>query len=725
MRSIPASLIVASLTGCVSMSSASLSGYRFGSLVQRDLAEFERRLAEDESAGDAGTDAWLQVAHAWSDLASCRLIAATQPSDHLARLVIQSLRLEQARRDRLIADEHQLQSEDVVRTWSNNLAEEDYFRRTAEPPSDAFILWLGESERWSDELAAATHVSSRCAARADAAQRSNLQELLTVEHRLARELVESASEFDAAVVATLGWRARVQVAFTALRLAQLASDPEDNDPEGSDLDDNGPEDGDPEDGHAAIRPDSDESNQRIADAVGPDGRSANGRAADEPEAPGEFAPDVLEDGTIEPNLNAPTLATARAPAAEWVDTARTFLDRGWTSVPAGVSVREVAQARQLAARLAANAGDLDAELAHWLAAVHLMTPSDSSYWEVAYTALRLSRELEQVELAASLSSPLPPREHALFDAYAYEVAMAAAWSDDIGQALRVATTALRDRHVRNHPSRHATLTVAMMVLATSEFDERTIELLEELGPRHETYYRLQAFAYIALDESNLDAAQAAGQWLFDHEPNARQRRRHLSLLALVALLKDDEPRFDAYVERMVSRPEALRRSVGRRRQAAFFREHDRALTALLSEALPRMVEWGDSAAALERRQRWLTRLALLVQDFLRTTPSTQERVPLLELYRSASAMLRDTPRGYAENVAQPSASLVLGQVQLDWPEPPAAATAFEWIPTYAFALLPRSSSPRDWTFAWALHEGLAPQDAASGRPEHAARGAKP
>jgi hypothetical protein len=237
--------------------------------------------------------------------------------------------------------------------------------------------------------------------------------------------------------------------------------------------------------------------------------------------------------------------------------------------------------------------------------------------------------------------------------------------------------------------------------------------VEDLGPREATLDRMAELTVLALDRGEASVADAAARWLHAHDHDARSRQQYAAWIALAALLRDDEATFDAAIERIVARPEAVRSAVGRRREAAFFREHDRALALLLGEALPRIADWGDAPAARARAQRWLGRIVVHIQGFLRATPGSLEREPLLALYRVASAMLRDAPRGYPEHVARADAPpLVLGQVSLPWPEPPPPVLAPRLTPPYAFALLPREERPDGWLLAW---PSTSTDDAAGGQ----------
>ncbi len=602
-------VLVATLAlGCATARPPDVAGARFDSLLTRDLPAFEQRIALEARVRPG--DDWLLVARGWADLVSCRPIADTAPSDPAARVVWSTLRLEQARHERMMAERAGLDG-----TWLAHLDEAAFFRREA-PAQDASVRWLPEREVWIDELPALRSVPSGCAERRAVLARDELEGLLSREHEAATRARTEAELFDAPSLAALRFRVGRHEAGLALRRALAAE--------------------------------------------GDDELRAEARLR------------------LRALLEAP--------------------------VPEGVTPVELAEARLLAASLEDEAGEPARALAMVRPALALEV-DDELRFTLRYRALSLARRAGDLELAAELAASLPPRSHPLYDATAFEAARTFSELDRTDELLRIASSALRDRPLEGDRFRRATLTIALGELAETELDARVVELVEDLGPREATLDRMAELTVLALDRGEASVADAAARWLHAHDRDARSRQQYAAWIALAALLRDDEPTFTAAIERIVARPEAVRSAVGRRREAAFFREHDRALARLLGEALPRIAEWGDTPAARARAQRWLGRIVAHIQGFLRATPGSLEREPLLALYRVASAMLRDAPRGYPEHVARADAPpLVLGQVSLPWPEPAPPALAPRLTPAYAFALLPRGERPEAWLLPWPSSE---------------------
>lgn len=611
---LPSMLVLA--VGCATARPPVVSGSRFDSLLTRDLPAFEQRIALDSRVRPS--DDWLLVARGWADLVSCRPIADAAPSDPAARLVWSTLRLEQARHERMMAE-----GTDLDGTWLAHLEEPEFFRREAPPHDGRGVRWLPEREVWIDELPALRSVPSDCAERRAVLARDELGALLAREHAAATRARVEAELFDGPSLAALRFRVSRHEAALALRRAAL-----------------------------------------LDEAAGAETNEPRSAAQLRAEAAGQLA------------------ALLDAPA------------------PAGIAPVEIAEARLFAAQLADEAGDAERALAIVRPALTLEV-DDELRFTLRYRAISLARRTGDLELAAPLTASLPPRTHPLYDATAFEAVRVLSELGRVDELLRVSTSALRDRTVGDDPFRRATLTVVLGELAGTELDARVVELVEDLGPREATLDRMAELTVLALDRGEASVADAAARWLHAHDHDARSRQQYAAWIALAALLRDDEATFDAAIARIVARPEAVRSAVGRRREAAFFREHDRALALLLGEALPRIADWGDAPAARARAQRWLGRIVEHIQGFLRATPGSLEREPLLALYRIASAMLRDAPRGYPEHVARADAPpLVLGQVHLPWPEPPPPVLAPRLTPPHAFALLPRDERPEAWLLAW-------------------------
>jgi hypothetical protein len=321
-----------------------------------------------------------------------------------------------------------------------------------------------------------------------------------------------------------------------------------------------------------------------------------------------------------------------------------------------------------------------------------------------YLSLRAARLSGRLEDAAHLATVAPPRDHPLSGAFGLEAAEVHAERGSRNEVFRIAVGALRDRSPRGNRWLVALYRLILDELAHADFDARTVELLEDLGPRNETTDRVEDLAYAALDAGEPNTVQAAVRWLWAREHDRGRRSRYLGISAVAAILADDPDAFLQASAAIVARPGRLRRAVGRARERAFFAEADRGLAGVLREALPRMAEWGESRAIEQRRTRWLGLLVSQIQDFLRTTPDTAAREELLELYRIASAMLRDAPRGYPEHVGDaPPPPIVLGRVSIGFEDPGTFPIPLDPRPVYSLTLVPHESAPaREWAFAFPI-----------------------
>ena len=228
--------------------------------------------------------------------------------------------------------------------------------------------------------------------------------------------------------------------------------------------------------------------------------------------------------------------------------------------------------------------------------------------------------------------------------------------------------------------------------------------LEELGQRGGTFERIEEYARVALDRGRSANADAAAVWLLAHHHDAKFHPRYQAIRALAAFLDDDPQRFRERVTDVIQRPEAVLNAVPQTRRATFFAHADAELARILRQMLPVMAEWGDAPAVQTRRGRWLKIIVEETQGFLRRSEETLARPQLLELYRLASGLLADHPRGYAERVgAENLAPLVLGTVRVERGdlarfEPRATVALPE---PFSLTLLPDPSlPPQQWPNFW-------------------------
>lgn len=261
---------------------------------------------------------------------------------------------------------------------------------------------------------------------------------------------------------------------------------------------------------------------------------------------------------------------------------------------------------------------------------------------------------------------LPPRDHDLFAAFAYRAAMAELHRGHEAGFMAVAIQALRDTGSAGSPFLLALQRRFNERLVLHGFAEETVELLEEMGPRGETYERVAMFAQTAINGGFIAVTEAAAQWLLGRDQDRRHHPRYHGLIARAAFERDDAQAFRNAVGQIVARPKRLITALPRGRRASFFGGADEALTQLFVQLMPRMAEWGEGANARARRRRWLTVVVLEVQNFLRETDETHARDDLIAMYRLASALLSAHSRNYVEAVGQKrQRAMVLGDVKVE------------------------------------------------------------
>lgn len=284
-----------------------------------------------------------------------------------------------------------------------------------------------------------------------------------------------------------------------------------------------------------------------------------------------------------------------------------------------------------------------------------------------YLLVRLAWMQGWWDTAADASPELLDRDSPLHSAHAYFAATAHRHAGREDAFLAMGRQALRDRTRRADPFMGALYRDVLRQLARYDVDERTEEILEELGPRHRIAERQRELAEVALDMGRPEVAEDLIIPLLDSTTNARLLPRLHATLALAAFLRDDRSTFEQHIQPLSQRPRALREVIPQSRRSSFFAHQDAELARVLRAMLPLMAEWGDEPQARALRQVWLAAIVDHTQQFLRWAPESSVSTSLTELYHLAGQLLDAHPRGYAERVGSdgPSASaLVLGTVEL-------------------------------------------------------------
>jgi hypothetical protein len=330
----------------------------------------------------------------------------------------------------------------------------------------------------------------------------------------------------------------------------------------------------------------------------------------------------------------------------------------------------------------------------------LLLLSDHPVLEVAESARYLRAQIGWRqgwwEVVAEEIAP-PRRESPLFNAHVYFVATANRYLGRGDIFLGLAREALADRPRPQDPFLGALYREVLQDLVRYDIDERTFEVLEELGPRSALAERQRELAEVALDLGRPEIARELATPLLEDTRDGRRIPRLHAVLALAAFSMDDRSGFDEHLDALTRRSEGLDAAIPRHRRAQFFAHRDTELARVLRAMLPMMAEWGDDRPARALRQVWLTRVVEHTQRFLREAPESGVSDQLTELYNLASQLLEDHPRGYASRVGDGSyaSALVLGTVAvpLSPPDDAAPRPRLRWGPIDSLVLFPLDPIP--------------------------------
>lgn len=638
--------------GCVPYAPAQLATgqyAQFEALWARDLAAFEQQIATTRHAGEA--DGWTEVAQAWLDFANCDAIDRDVSQDAFepaAAWAYATLLAEESRRAHALASNRAR-----VDALFVEVAVADFFARDADREDDAWIVWPAADEGWVDEQPAAAPVASRCA---------------TLRERIAETPLRPNDE-DSPVRTALDWFAVAEqdVADALNRYDALPPSQQT---------------GAVERLHWSLR----------AFSVTRSHEAANASAATAAR---------LGRGTQTVESTA-QIDAARHRARKLRAKVREQLPQ-LMPIPAVVEDEDAARVLVLTAIYALEDGDAAAALEQ-LSAARARGVDADNFWAARYLELRIASDTADWARAAQLADGLPPRDAPVFGAYHYRVAVAMKHRGEVDRFLNTAMKAFRDRDYTRDPFLRALYREMLRTLADVPFEARVTELLEELGHRGDTARRVEEYAHTALDRGQPDNADAAARWLLAHSNDARDLPRYYGILAIAAFVDDDVDRFNEALAKLTERPSAVTGALPERRQPQFFANADAQLATVLRQLLPAMAEWGDDATARNRRQRWLRHIVHHAQQFIRHTSNTVARPQLVELYRLASGLLEDHPRGYAERVGEGEpAPMLLGTVRVEGRDLAEFEPLFEVVVPvpYSLLLVPRDGvAMTQWPSRW-------------------------
>jgi hypothetical protein len=369
----------------------------------------------------------------------------------------------------------------------------------------------------------------------------------------------------------------------------------------------------------------------------------------------------------------------------------------------GVSEGEtLAAAHFVLGHLAMEAGETEPARRH-VAAARRAGPASSLEWPVRHVDLGIAWSANDWDAIAGFSDELPPATFPNFGSYTYWKAVGVLRAGHSDRFLAIVTDAMADRAWANDRYLEATWAEVLRYLTGVAFDERVVELVENLGPRTETFARMEELGRTALDLGRPNVADDVASWLLGRDADARRHARYFAIRALADFLRDDQEGFRSELRRVTRRDPKLLEAIPRSRQARFFEHADRELARILAQTMPMMAEWGDEPAAKASRREWLELLVDEIQLFLRTAEETSARSQLVELYRLAGELLADHPRGYAERVGRQNGDpVLLGTVRVQAPE---FENKLDFTPARYdfprfFAPVPRDSPVSGWNHRW-------------------------
>lgn len=667
MRTIACStmLVAASMAGCADFDHAEVTGGAgFDHLYNRKLSAFEQRLAASDYAGR--TDAWTKLGRVWLDFVNCQPTGDREVANDgrsgeaavagfLAATVQLADRRRRLKRAEVSADGRR-RAWQRERTLGEAVQATDFFDREPGDGSSRQVRWPSDEEHWPDELPAPITVEGACE-----------------EMSVSGDVDEQQRKYLRAVD-------RVEAAWEAL----------------------------PDE---ARRGGLEALYGRIRWSVG----AASFQYATRRAIQGKRGEQSVSD-----DVDQRDVALTRD---AWEQRARTYLEpfvgdnAKW---PEDMAETRRAETQLMATVLMLRRSGGEFERADRRAALRRLRRAlemgleNGNRWAARYLVLREQNRLGEWEASAKLASSGPPATSPVYEAYIYRsaVALEQAGRDEafVGLIKRV----FRQHDASDDPFLEALHGRAMRHLAAYPFDQRIVEVLEEMGPRDELYGRVEAYARAAIGRGHTEAAEDAGEWLLRYHSDARARPRYRALLALVAFQRDNVDAFRRQIDEIARRPDALTEAIPPGRRASFFAPSDAALTRILRSTLPMMAEWGETPAAERRRERWLTIIVEEVQQFLRTTEESVARPALEEMYRLASEQLANHPRGYAERVGgEGPSTLVLGTVtvsreDLSSVEPVIGVTVE--MP-YSLTLVPRGDKPPfEWPERWPADSTGGPKD---------------
>ncbi len=604
----------------------------FSHLQNRDLSAFERSLAYDIQRNTV--DEWTFLGKSWVAFANCDPIPEHTFKHPSIAFIEASMISESARRDLrilLFASE-----ERFVETLGDELLSKTFFSREGKKTSKE-IIWPGGNERWEDEIPASLPIESHCGLYSE--------KVLTKEIDLKKEKVSSRLAF---------WE---NIYYSSILNAS----------------------------HFATKVSQEKRKGAIGETIFKMNLEgiryfAGRRRAFSKEfqrlriqrdqfVPGQGGETSDESVLAELDKSGELAHQKTKDYSQKIEKLAADLQRLVPIEGLRFSSTQLAIARSVLAMLAVEEGRFnDARVHLYAEASELADFDDDQFaWLSRYLDIRVNSALgHHAQITKRYDNALPNRQSKYYGPYVYRLAFSLKQAGAEDRFYGIVKSAFRDKSYKSDPFLRALYLELLASLSAVSFDSGVADILEELGPRGETFERVEELARVALDGGYPDNARAAAQWLIDHHKNAKFHPRYHAIAALSAFQKDDELTFKKDLKAVIFRSEAVVDAIAKERRPAFFKHADTELTRVLQRIIPDMAEWGDSTSVEKRRQKWLTILVKVTQDFLHNDAQSLARNALIEVYRLASGLLKEDPRGYAERVGEAKLRpLVLGQVVME------------------------------------------------------------
>lgn len=322
-----------------------------------------------------------------------------------------------------------------------------------------------------------------------------------------------------------------------------------------------------------------------------------------------------------------------------------------------------------------------------------------------YQKLKYLSEIQDWQACLKLDSFLPLNTSKIYAPFVYHLGQTFERSGQEDRFLSFGMKIFRDKGWRKDPFLRALFYLFVRKLTKFSFEEKVVEILEDLGERSFTYERVLIFSEMALDEGQITQGIQSAQWLLSRHDNAQAKYQYHALLAFAYFLDQKPLAFETHIKEIIGLNLGILDAIPMGRRADFFKPRDMALTHVFRLVLPKIAEMED----LKTRDFWLKKLTVEIQSFLRLRADSKLKSDLLDLYRVASQMLSESQaRAYPELIGKSQRpSLVLGEVRLNVLNiSPYEPRSLEWesASVWSLMMIPHNQSPESWNQSWMGHQ---------------------